>query len=183
MAPSQTIARYPGRVASARAVSSSTSGRWRSQGAADLAEKLQALEEAIAQNDFRAANIRAGYVYVISNVGAFGQNIVKIGMTRRLDPLDRVRELGDASVPFPFDVHALFFSEDAITLENELHKAFAGMRVNRVNERREFFFATPQEVHAVLTDKVGNLLEFTEDPEATQYLQSQKYWPMAETSV
>lgn len=144
---------------------------------AELAEKLRLLDEAVAQNDFRVANIRAGYVYVISNQGAFGHNMVKIGLTRRLEPLDRVRELGDASVPFPFDVHALFFSEDAVTLENELHDAFAPLRVNRVNERREFFFATPQEVRAVLAEKVGNLLEFTEEPEATQYRQSKKYWP------
>lgn len=146
-------------------------------GVAELIERVEGLDEAIAQNDFRAANIRAGYVYVISNRGAFGHNMVKIGLTRRLEPLDRVRELGDASVPFPFDVHALFFSEDAVTLENELHQAFADRKVNRVNERREFFFATPQEVRTVLVEKVGNLLEFTEDPESVQYLQSKRYWP------
>lgn len=145
-------------------------------GAAELTAKLGALDEAIAQNDFRAANIRVGHVYVISNVGAFGHNMVKIGMTRRLDPLERVRELGDASVPFPFDVHAIYFSEDAVTLENELHHAFSEYRVNKVNERREFFFATPQQVRVVLAEKVGNLLEFTEQPESTQYLQSKKYW-------
>ena len=69
--------------------------------------------------------------------------MVKIGMTRRLEPMDRVRELGDASVPFPFDVHALFFADDAVAVEQELHDAFAEARVNRVNTRREFFFATP----------------------------------------
>jgi hypothetical protein len=142
-----------------------------------LQAKLSELETAIEQNDYRAANIRAGYVYVISNPGAFGTRVVKIGMTRRLEPLDRVRELGDASVPFPFCVHALFFSDDAITLENELHDAFAERKVNRVNERREFFFATPNEVRDVLVSKVGNLLEFTENPEATEYFQSLKYWP------
>ena len=105
--------------------------------------------------------------------------MVKIGLTRRLDPLDRIRELGDASVPFPFDVHALFFSEDAVTLETELHHSFAPNRVNLVNLRREFFFATPQEVHTVLTEKVGNLLEFVEKAEATQYLQSRSSWPAA----
>jgi len=146
-------------------------------GRAVLEEKLQTLDKAIEQNDFRVANIRAGYVYVISNRGSLGCNMVKIGMTRRLEPLDRVRELGDASVPFPFDVHALFFSEDAVTLETSLHQAFASSRVNMVNERREFFFATPQQVGTVLANKVGNLLEFTEEPEATQYLQSKKYWP------
>jgi hypothetical protein len=142
-----------------------------------LAEKLTSIDEAITQNDFRAANIRAGYVYVISNRGAFGHFMVKIGMTRRLEPMDRVRELGDASVPFPFNVHALFFAEDAVTVETELHRAFASSRVNVVNERREFFFATPEQVRVVLAEKVGNLLEFTGDPEATQYLQSKKYWP------
>jgi hypothetical protein len=147
------------------------------EGIAELEAKLAGLDDAIAQNDYRAANIRAGYVYVISNRGAFGRNIVKIGLTRRLEPMDRVKELGDASVPFPFDVHALFFSEDAVTLENELHKTFADRRVNMINQRREFFFATPEEVRVVLAEKVGNLLEFTDDPEATQYLQSRGYWP------
>lgn len=144
---------------------------------AALREKLAEIDKAIEQNDYRSANIRAGYVYVISNPGAFGTRVVKIGMTRRLDPLDRVRELGDASVPFPFSVHALFFSDDAITLENELHTAFAERKVNRVNERREFFFATAHEVRDVLVSKVGNLLEFDEHPESTEYFQSLKYWP------
>ncbi len=147
--------------------------------AAELEAKVAAIDGAIAQNDYRAANIRAGYVYIISNRGAFGYNMVKIGLTRRLDPLDRVRELGDASVPFPFDVHALFFSEDAVTLENELHREFASRRVNFVNMRREFFFATPEEVHRVLSDKVGNLLEFVEKADATQYLQSRGSWHTA----
>ncbi|WP_329407946.1 GIY-YIG nuclease family protein [Nocardia vinacea] len=78
-----------------------------------IRDKLGELDQAIAQNDYRRANIRAGYVYVISNRGAFGPDVVKIGMTRRLEPMDRVRELGSASVPFPFDVHALYFSDDA----------------------------------------------------------------------
>jgi hypothetical protein len=91
--------------------------------------------------------------------------------------MDRIRELGDASVPFPFDVHALYFSDDAVTLENELHKAFAARRLNRVNERREFFFATPEEVRDVLAQKVGNLLEYAAKPEADQYYQSLSSWP------
>ena len=102
---------------------------------------------------------------------------MKIGMTRRLEPRDRVRELGDASVPFLYDTHALFFSEDAITLENELHKAFADRRVNHVNARREFFFATPAEVRELLVEKVGGLLEFNEEPEAPEYFQSRGLWP------
>lgn len=144
---------------------------------AELHQRLADIDQAIEQNDFRTANIRAGYVYVISNRGAFGPHVVKIGMTRRLEPMDRVRELGDASVPFPFDVHALFFSEDAVTVEAELHRAFADRRVNLVNLRREFFFATPSEVREVLLEKIGNLLEFAEESDATQYLQSLKYWP------
>ena len=80
------------------------------------------VDEAIDGVEQRAANVRAGYVYVISNVGAFGPDVVKIGMTRRLEPMDRVRELGDASVPFRFDIHALFFSDDAVALETTLHQ-------------------------------------------------------------
>jgi hypothetical protein len=153
----------------------------RAQGKAGEAAELEArvgeIDKAIELNDYRAANIRAGYVYVISNIGAFGNDVVKIGLTRRLEPLDRIRELGDASVPFPFDIHALYFSDDAVTLENELHSAFGDRRLNRVNLRREFFFATPAEVREILTAKVGNLLEFAEAPEATQYFQSQGRWP------
>lgn len=147
------------------------------QAIADLTDRLHELDEAIERNDYRTANIRAGYVYVISNRGALGPNIVKIGLTRRLEPMDRVRELGDASVPFPFDVHAMFFADDAVTVEADLHRAFADRRVNLINQRREFFFATPAEVRTVLLEQVGNLLEFAEEPEATQYLQSKKYWP------
>ena len=98
-------------------------------------------------------------------------------MTRRLVPTDRVRELGDASVPFRYDVHAMFFSDDAVTLENELHKRFADRRVNFVNERREFFFATPAEVRVALLEKDGGLLEFHESPEAPEYFQSVGHWP------
>jgi hypothetical protein len=148
----------------------------------ELEGRLTAIDEAIAQNEFRAANIRAGYVYVVSNIGAFGSGVVKIGMTRRLDPLDRIRELGDASVPFPFDVHAIYFSDDAVALEGELHDAFAARRLNHVNFRREFFFATPVEVREVLAEKVGNLLEFTEQPEASQYFQSSAAWPARATT-
>lgn len=149
--------------------------------ALELENRLAEIAQAIETNDFRIANIRAGYVYVISNIGAFGQNIVKIGMTRRLEPRDRVRELGDASVPFRYDVHALYFSDDAITLENELHKAFSDRRVNHVNERREFFFATPAEVRQVLEEKTGGLLEFSERPEAPEYFQSRGQWPQLST--
>lgn len=143
-----------------------------------LVERLAAIDEAIVQNDFRAANIRAGYVYVISNQGAFGKNVVKIGLTRRLEPRERIFELGGASVPFRFDTHALFFSEDAVTLEADLHRHFADRAVNRANARKEFFFATPAEVRDVLINKVGNILEFTDEVEATEYRQSVALWPV-----
>lgn len=143
----------------------------------ELESKLAEVDSAIARNDYRAANIRAGYVYVISNRGAFGDHIVKIGLTRRLEPTERIDELGGASVPFRFDIHVLYFSQDAVTLENELHHHFGKCRVNYANMRREFFFATPAEVRAVLTEKVGGLLEFAEHAESTEYLQSVRYWP------
>jgi hypothetical protein len=143
----------------------------------DLESRLAALDEAIVQNDFRSANIRAGYVYVISNRGAFGESVVKIGLTRRLEPIERVNELGGASVPFRFDVHAIFFSEDAVGLETELHQHFSDRRVNCVNSRKEFFFASPSEVRAVLEAKCGNLLEFTDKAESLEYLQSVSRWP------
>ena len=136
---------------------------------ARLKQQIVEIEKGINDVEKREANIRAGYVYVISNIGSFGERMVKIGMTRRLDPMDRVRELGDASVPFNFDVHALFFSDDAVSVETELHQRFADKRVNRINARREFFYATPAEVREALKDIAGNLLEFTEEPEAEQY--------------
>lgn len=143
----------------------------------DLEHRLESIDEAIAQNDFRAANIRAGYIYVISNRGAFGEDVVKIGLTRRLEPTERVDELSGAAVPFRFDVHTLYFSEDAVTLENELHKHFATRALNQANPRKEFFFASPSEVREVLAEKVGNLLEFNEQAEATEYYQSLNRWP------
>lgn len=141
------------------------------EGAARLRQQLSEIDRAIEEVDYRAANIRAGYVYVISNVGSFGEGVVKIGMTRRLEPMDRVRELGDASVPFRYDVHALFFSEDAVTIENELHRRFERQRINRVNLRREFFRVTPLAVRAELIELAGELLQFEELPEALEYRQ------------
>lgn len=145
--------------------------------AADLQVRLAEIDVAIEQNDFRAANIRAGYVYVISNRGAFGREVVKIGLTRRLEPLDRIAELSGASVPFKFDVHALYFSHDAVGLELELHRHFRSRALNLANPRKEFFFAAPSEVRDVLLEKVGNLLEFDEDAAALEYLQSVGSWP------
>ncbi|WP_245867028.1 DUF4041 domain-containing protein [Serinibacter salmoneus] len=143
------------------------------EGAARLDEQLADVARAIEDVDYRAANQRAGYVYVISNLGAMGPGMIKIGMTRRLEPMDRVRELGDASVPFGFDVHALFFAEDAVGIEAEMHRRLDDRRVNRVNLRREFFYATPTEALAHLKDLAGEVLTFTELPEALEYHQSQ----------
>ncbi|WP_262005625.1 GIY-YIG nuclease family protein [Streptomyces sp. FIT100] len=141
---------------------------------AELEGKLAELGAELEAVEAREANIRAGYVYVISNVGAFGERMVKIGMTRRLDPMDRVIELGDASVPFRFDVHALIFSEDAVGLERRLHQEFESRRVNRVNLRREFFYVTPAVVRAALQRLAGqHLLEFQDTPEAPEWRASQ----------
>lgn len=147
-----------------------------------LAGRLAEVDDAIAQNDFRAANIRAGYVYVISNEGAFGRDVVKIGLTRRLEPRERIYELGGASVPFRFDTHTLYFSEDAVTLEAELHRHFASRALNQANSRKEFFFATPAEVRQVLVEKVGSMLEFTEGAQATEYRQSVGAWPIRDAA-
>jgi hypothetical protein len=148
----------------------------REKGDAEAIARLEAelgeIERAIVDVDYRAANVRAGYVYVISNLGSFGEGIVKVGLTRRLQPLDRVRELGDASVPFRFDVHALFFSEDAVGIESTMHERLSDRRVNKVNLRREFFYASPAEVKAHLLEVAGDLLSFEETPEALEFHQS-----------
>lgn len=138
-------------------------------GAARLREQLSDVQRAIEDVDYRAANIRAGYVYVISNLGSFGQDMVKVGMTRRLDPMDRIRELSDASVPFNFDVHALFFAKDAVGIESAMHERLSTRRVNLVNQRREFFRATPLEAKAHLAELAGELLQFQDVPEALEY--------------
>lgn len=140
--------------------------------AAQIETKLGEIQHAIEGVVQRAANVRAGYVYVISNIGSFGERVVKIGMTRRLEPLDRVRELGDASVPFRFDVHVIIFSDDAVGLETALHREFASQRLNFVNTHREFFYVTPAAVKEALLRLQGNLLTFVEAPEALEWHQS-----------
>jgi hypothetical protein len=136
-----------------------------------IAELERRLNEAHANKEramSRAQMTRSGHVYVISNIGSFGENIYKIGMTRRLEPMDRVHELGDASVPFRFDVHAIIFAEDAPALESALHRAFAARRVNMVNEKREFFRVTLGEISQVVRQQHGEI-EFTHTPEAIEY--------------
>jgi len=143
------------------------------EGTARLREQMKDVDKAFEDLDYRAANVRAGYVYVISNIGSFGERMVKVGMTRRLDPKDSIRELSDASVPFNFDVHALFFSKDAVGIETAMHERLGETRVNLVNRRREFFNATPSETKAHLAELAGELLEFEDVAEALEFRQSE----------
>ncbi len=135
----------------------------------------QQLQEAHAKED-RAKSLaeqtRRGHVYIISNIGSFGENIYKIGLTRRLDPMDRVKELGDASVPFRFDVHAVIFSEDAPALEAELHRRFSQRRVNAVNLRKEFFAVSLTEIRSAVNEISGSEAEFTMTAVAEEYYET-----------
>ncbi|WGZ80096.1 MULTISPECIES: DUF4041 domain-containing protein [unclassified Arthrobacter] len=138
-----------------------------------MQSRLEQAEHNLRDIENREANAKAGYVYVISNLGAFGDQIVKIGMTRRLEPTERIRELSGAGVPFLYDVHVLFFSDDAAGLEGQLHREFEDRRVNRVNLRREFFYATPHEVREAVRRIVGaTTLEFREEAEASEFRRS-----------
>lgn len=132
-----------------------------------MAEVRASKERALSM----AEQTKRGYVYVISNLGSFGENIYKIGLTRRLDPMDRVRELGDASVPFPFDVHAMIFSEDAPKLEATLHQRFSDKRVNMINNRKEFFNVSLKEIADVVAE-YNATIEFTLLAEASDYRQT-----------
>lgn len=138
---------------------------------AQLTELEQKLKEAEAKNQralSMAQQTRHGNVYVISNIGSFGENVYKVGMTRRLEPLDRVKELGDASVPFAFDVHAIIESDDAPTLEHELHQELAMMQVNKVNPRKEFFKVSLTDIRS-LVEKHGLNAKWTMVAEASEY--------------
>lgn len=139
----------------------------------ELESKIKELEEDKKNVLEREANTRAGYVYIISNIGSFGEGIYKIGVTRRLEPYDRVKELGDASVPFEFDVHAMIFSDDAPQLENALHKHFRDREVNKVNHRKEFFKVNIDEIEEVVKENHNKTVEFIKVPVAEQYWQSQ----------
>lgn len=130
----------------------------------ELKEALERKARAIA----RAQLTRSGHVYVLSNIGSFGEGVFKIGMTRRLEPLDRVKELGDASVPFQFDVHAMIYSKDAPKLENVLHKHFELRRVNLVNLRREFFNVSLDEIQVAVEKNFG-VITFVTVPTAEEY--------------
>lgn len=134
--------RYADALRKAQEEAAKTDGNKQQKLLAQIADLEKKLAEAHANKEralSRAQQTRSGHVYIISNIGSFGEHVYKIGMTRRLDPMDRVKELGDASVPFEFDVHAILYADDAPKLENTLHRAFNHRRVNRVNEKKEFF--------------------------------------------
>jgi phage protein D len=133
----------------------------------ELHEALDRKAKAIA----RAQLTKSGHVYILSNIGAFGDEVYKIGMSRRLEPLERVNELGGAAVPFPFDVHAMIYSENAPELECALHRHFANRRVNLVNLRREFFRVSLDEIRAAVAEHFGQVT-FLLTPEAAQYRQT-----------
>ena len=138
---------------------------------AELEKKYKEAEERNKRALSMAQQTKAGHVYIISNEGSFGHDVYKIGMTRRLEPLDRVRELSSASVPFAFDVHALIWSEDAPALENMLHKKFALAQVNKVNFRKEFFRLPLSEIRAEL-DSSGIDVKWTITAAASEYRES-----------
>lgn len=134
----------------------------------ELREQLRLAEEKNQRAISMAQQTKAGHVYIISNIGSFGENIYKIGMTRRLEPLDRVRELGDASVPFDFDVHALINSKDAPSLERAIHKCFLRQQVNKINPRKEFFRVTIQEIRQEV-ERMGLHAHWTMTAECRDY--------------
>jgi len=157
-------------------------------------EKAQQLQERIAQLQdqllavenkkeeiISRQNGKAGYVYVISNLGSFGQDVFKIGMTRRLEPQERIKELGDASVPFPFDVQSFIFSDDAVGLEQTMHKMLNNKRVNKVNLRKEFFSTSLDELEE-LVYSLEPSAEFNRTLLAEQYYQSLSISELPESS-
>ncbi len=139
----------------------------------ELNNNIVDIDKAMNDLDYREANHRAGYVYIISNIGAFGENIYKIGMTRRLEPEDRISELSGAAVPFRYDVHAMIFSDDAPKLEAALHNAFADKKLNLVNARKEFFNVTLDEIKQVVRENHDKTVEFNNLADAQQYRESE----------
>ncbi|MDD3471070.1 MAG: GIY-YIG nuclease family protein [Thermoguttaceae bacterium] len=140
----------------------------------DLENKLTEAELKNQRAISMAQQTKQGNVYIISNIGSFGENVLKIGMTRRLIPEERVNELGDASVPFRFDIHAMIFSNDAPALETALHKHFALRQVNKVNHRKEFFRATVSEVRSVIESIGLTHVHWTMKSEAEEYRETQQ---------
>lgn len=140
----------------------------------ELEEKLKAVQADKENVLQREQNTRAGFVYIISNIGSFGERVFKIGMTRRLEPMDRIAELSSASVPFPFDVHALIFSEDAPGLETVLHQHFDTARVNKINPRKEFFRVDLDEIKQVVLEHHNATVKFVDIPDAMEYRETLK---------
>ncbi|MCK8490433.1 DUF4041 domain-containing protein [Spirosoma sp. RP8] len=145
---------------------------------ASLDQKIKELEQLLTDVQLQkeralsmAQQTKSGHVYIISNIGSFGEDVFKIGMTRRLEPMDRVKELGDASVPFCFDVHAMVYSDNAPDLEYKIHKQLAEKRINLINNRREFFRVELDEVEDVF-GKAGHPLTLTKLAEAKEYRES-----------
>ncbi|MBO0450321.1 DUF4041 domain-containing protein [Enterococcus sp. MJM12] len=138
----------------------------------DLGVKVKEREEEKEELDYRTAHASAGYVYIISNIGAFGDDVVKIGVTRRIDPLERISELSSASVPFKFDVHALIFSYDAYKLETELHQYFNSYRINKVNNRKEFFKVPISKIEEKLAEYGELTIDFRANVDAEEYRES-----------
>jgi predicted nucleic acid-binding Zn-ribbon protein len=141
---------------------------------ADLEQQLAEAEAKEERAKSMAEQTRKGHVYVISNVGSFGEDVYKIGLTRRLEPMDRVKELGDASVPFSFDVHAMIYVEDAPALETALHREFTDLRVNAVNLRKEFFRADLQSIKKAVERIAGIDAEFKMTALAADYYESRR---------
>ena len=132
--------------------------------------KIAEVESSISGVEERVANIRTGYVYVISNIGSFGESVLKVGLTRRIDPEERIQELSDASVPFKFDIHAIIFSADAVSLEKQLHQELDKHRLNKVNTRKEFFSTSPAHVKELLTKlSTESILTYKEEAEAPEW--------------
>jgi hypothetical protein len=142
--------------------------------ALEMENQLTELGKKVEDLDYRISNTRAGYVYIISNIGSFGEDVFKIGVTRRLDPYERVRELGGPSVPFKFDVHAMIFSDDAPALELALHHHFSKNKVNLINSRREFFKADLHNIETAIRENYSKTFEISYLPEAEEYRMSEK---------
>jgi hypothetical protein len=141
----------------------------------DLELQIAEKDKEKTEMDYRNVHASAGYVYIISNLGAFGEDVVKIGVTRRLEPLERINELSSASVPFKFDVHALIFSYEAYQLESELHTYFHEYRINKVNSRKEFFKVPIDTIEAKLTEYRNLTIDFQKVPDAEEFRQSRTY--------
>ncbi|WP_240624174.1 GIY-YIG nuclease family protein, partial [Staphylococcus rostri] len=137
-----------------------------------LESQIEELNSSKSDIHERKINSKSGYVYIISNIGSFGENVYKIGVTRRLEPMERIKELSDASVPFEFDVHAIIFSDNAFELENKLHKHFKQNQINKVNNRKEFYNVDLSEIQKLVLAEYNDTVEFTFEPKATQYRES-----------